>query len=765
MAFSYSEYTGDGNTRSFTFSFEGQDEGYINTNDIVALVDGSSEPFTLLSSNTLEFNVAPPEGARIFIRRIMPKDTTYADFRRGNNFGQELINDSFLQSLYVIHEVLDGWFPDNFRFFTKVSFSDDVEFEGFDINNAGTLTAQDIVIGPLGLSAEGILTEAYNWAQYPTDQLVPEGNGVDEYSALHHRDKAEDAQALSEFYRDSSQDYSVVSQNWAEFPVDSEVPDNAGSYSSLHHRTKSEDAQVISEQARDSSIAARNASQAAQEASELARDESVSARDTTLDYRDTTLGYRDNAEEWAANPEDVEVEAGLFSSLHYAAKASDSQTAAANSESEAADSAIFADNRATDAANEADTATIAANNSEDSAVESSNWAKYPEDQPVPEGNGVDDYSSLHWAKKAEGFANSLNIPNSRGQGGNYLRQKLDGSGLEYVPLLTQGNLVDDGRFYLWNESTSHTLLDGNFGSSDLWLIKGHLGNRFELSRYTFPGDTSLPSKPINAAKAETKASVSSFGYASLSTKLEDVRRFSGRTLTISYLAAGLSGVSESSFEMEMNFGNGNSINEIGVNKVSLTSNWNLFSHTFTLPEIPSGETLGDLEDTFIELNFWVSAGSNFNDRTDFLGSQIGSLFLTDVRLEYGTQPHRDYWESLSEVTERAKRYFVKGDDKGNTDKFLFTATQSYSGFNIDFKREMRAVPSLSLGNPQSADDVYDGGIRGYSAGTVGSLNRFNIQFSDAFEAAIGRSGISVDKRGTDGTFVGFEARWKADARL
>ncbi len=35
--------------------------------------------------------------------------------------------------------------------------------------------------------------EAKNWATYPEDQLVPEGNGTTEYSSWHHRLKAEDA--------------------------------------------------------------------------------------------------------------------------------------------------------------------------------------------------------------------------------------------------------------------------------------------------------------------------------------------------------------------------------------------------------------------------------------------------------------------------------------------------------------------------------------------------------------------------------------------
>lgn len=43
------------------------------------------------------------------------------------------------------------------------------------------------------IAAPDYATEAYNWAQYPEDSLVPEGNMVDEYSAYHWAQKAADS--------------------------------------------------------------------------------------------------------------------------------------------------------------------------------------------------------------------------------------------------------------------------------------------------------------------------------------------------------------------------------------------------------------------------------------------------------------------------------------------------------------------------------------------------------------------------------------------
>lgn len=114
MPFSYTQHTGDGVRRDFSFTFVGQDNGYFTNRDIKFTVDGAEAPFSLTSTNTLQASTAPPAGSTVIIRRVMPKAETYADFSSGNNFGQEVLNNSFLQLLYVVHELLDGWFPEGF---------------------------------------------------------------------------------------------------------------------------------------------------------------------------------------------------------------------------------------------------------------------------------------------------------------------------------------------------------------------------------------------------------------------------------------------------------------------------------------------------------------------------------------------------------------------------------------------------------------------------------------------------------------------------
>lgn len=69
----------------------------------------------------------------------------------------------------------------------------------------------------------------------------------------------------------------------------------------------------------------------------------------------------------------------------------------------------------TEASGFAGAAESSATDAETAATESENWANNPEDVLVPEGDGVDDYSALHWAKKAEADAGYiLGITNQTG---------------------------------------------------------------------------------------------------------------------------------------------------------------------------------------------------------------------------------------------------------------------------------------------------------------------------------------------------------------
>lgn len=130
MKLSSTQYIADGRTASAYFYFTGQDAGYLRKSDLVVTVDKEPAEFTLTSPNSLELGTLPRKGATVLIRRVMPKNQNFADFTRGNNFREQTINNSFLQLLYTIHELLDGYFSGEVEFNDAVTMLDDFTVKG-----------------------------------------------------------------------------------------------------------------------------------------------------------------------------------------------------------------------------------------------------------------------------------------------------------------------------------------------------------------------------------------------------------------------------------------------------------------------------------------------------------------------------------------------------------------------------------------------------------------------------------------------------------
>lgn len=120
---SFIRHVGDGEATQFPLSIAGEDIGYFRPSDMKAYVDGLEVPMVInpASPHLGIISPAPVVGADIMIRREMPLDKTYADFSRGNNFGQRQVNSSFLQQLYLTQEILDGFFPVGFYFKQNMS--------------------------------------------------------------------------------------------------------------------------------------------------------------------------------------------------------------------------------------------------------------------------------------------------------------------------------------------------------------------------------------------------------------------------------------------------------------------------------------------------------------------------------------------------------------------------------------------------------------------------------------------------------------------
>lgn len=95
-------YTGDGSTVLFSFTFE-----YIEATDIEVSIDAvtvATTSYSLANSTTIEFNTAPASGAAIRVYRNTTVNNPKATFFPGSAIRAQDLNDNFEQILFVTQE-------------------------------------------------------------------------------------------------------------------------------------------------------------------------------------------------------------------------------------------------------------------------------------------------------------------------------------------------------------------------------------------------------------------------------------------------------------------------------------------------------------------------------------------------------------------------------------------------------------------------------------------------------------------------------------
>lgn len=225
--------------------------------------------------------------------------------------------------------------------------------------------------------------------------------------------ESKNAAALSEQNAGEAKDDAVTAKDkaeaWAENPEDDEV--EPGQYSAKHHAIKAEqsalsaaqskaDAEAAKGIAEEKALAASGSATSAGQSASNAAGSALSASEDRIAAQEAAglaSGSADDAEtsktkaqQWASNPENTQVEGGLYSALHYSAKASTSATSAADS----ADNAL-------EYKNTAETAKTDAQSARDKSAQ---WAENPVNAEVEPGK----YSALHHATKAADSAGAAN---------------------------------------------------------------------------------------------------------------------------------------------------------------------------------------------------------------------------------------------------------------------------------------------------------------------------------------------------------------------
>ncbi len=195
-------------------------------------------------------------------------------------------------------------------------------------------------------------------------------------------------------------------------------------------------------------------------------------------------------------------------------------------------------------------------------------------------------------------------------------------------------------------------------------------------------------------------------YATLQHRMENLGYYSGKTLTFSgYMRANTAGV-RVAFEVALGTGGGTipgavPVSGIGVQTFTLGTTWQRFTATFAVPNL-AGSSLND--NSSLNFNLWLSAGSNYNSRNNNLGFQSGIVDFVGLQLEEGAIA--TVFEYRPDGLELAlcQRFYCKSFPVGTTPAVNLSAfcaqgatawhTANVRTSTIPFPVEMRGAPAL-----------------------------------------------------------------------
>jgi hypothetical protein len=241
---------------------------------------------------------------------------------------------------------------------------------------------------------------------------------------------------------------------------------------------------------------------------------------------------------------------------------------------------------------------------------------------------------------------------------------------------------------------------------------GMTADRWNLQGSTTGGSVSAQ---INAMTASIAAAFNDeyakFNYAITSTagtgandqvalqqNIEDLRRLSGKTVTVSFWAWCNSGTPKIGIELAQVFGSGGSPSafvSVPGGAITISAAATRYSVTIAVPSV-SGKTFGTTAGSdYTGLFFWVSAGSSNAARASNIGLQSGTFVFWGAQLEIGSTATPLEKPDPQQDLAKCQRFYAQGN--------VNFAMQGVAGQNfantITLPVWMRANPTITFGSP------------------------------------------------------------------
>ena len=262
------------------------------------------------------------------------------------------------------------------------------------------------------------------------------------------------------------------------------------------------------------------------------------------------------------------------------------------------------------------------------------------------------------------------------------------TGLRWAPTPSASNPVLNSAFQVWQRGTSIAGTSGTIYTADRWSTNA--SNAFTISRQTTGDTTNLPNIQYCARFQRNNASTNTTSYSFVQS-METINSipYAGKTVTMSFYArkgANYSGTSSvltsyllSGTGTDQNYQNGytGTFFAIGANQSTLTTTWQRFTYTGTVPATATELTF------YFEYTGVGTAGAA--DYWEVTGTQIdiGSVAL----------PFRTYAATIQGELAACQRYYYRigGTTQYNVIGVGQGKSSTVAGLVVPFPVQMRTA--------------------------------------------------------------------------
>ena len=343
----------------------------------------------------------------------------------------------------------------------------------------------------------------------------------------------------------------------------------------------------------------------------------------------------------------------------------------------------------------------------------------------------------------------------------------DNLGGAVAPYVAGKNKIINGDFGVNQRSFTSTTSTGDFFGFDRWFSAISDGT-VTYSAQTFTAGDDFPEAAVegtNFARLVSTGQTLATAEARICQRIEDVRTFADKTITVSFWAKASTGTPNIAVDIAQIFGTGGSTSVIAASqKFPITSSWARYSKTFVMPSL-SGKTIGTGSN--LRFNLWTSAGSNRNSQTDSLGIQSITVDFWGVQIEAGSvaTPFTTASGSIGGELTLCQRYYTRFGSPyiTNINETFGTGnglTTTSANIVCAFPVQMRVAPTAV---DFSTIRVTDMVLQGDAVTSVTLSSTENGRNAGKVQAAISPANLTVNRmyfisaNGSTNGFIGFSA--------